>query len=56
MKHRPKGMTQKQCAYKAGVNVDTVSRYERGENVSIEVEAAILKACGKKKVITDINS
>ena len=56
MKHRPKGMSQQQCADKANVSRDTVSRYERGENVSIEAENAILKVCGKKKVVTDINS
>ena len=54
MTHRPKGLTQKQCADLAGVSRDTVIRYEKGENVSIDAENAILKACGKRKIIIDI--
>jgi transcriptional regulator with XRE-family HTH domain len=56
MTYRPKGLTQQQCADLAGVSRDTVVRYEKGENVSIDVESAILKACGKRKVIIDIDS
>lgn len=56
MTYRPKGMSQQQCADLAGVSRDTVIRYENGKNVSIDVENAILKACGKKKVVTDIES
>lgn len=55
-RYRPKGMTQADCAIKADVSMDTLSRYERGLNVSVESENAILKVCGKKKVVTDINS
>ena len=55
MNHRPKHLTQAQCAELAEVTRDTVGRYERGENVSIESEMKILKACGKRKVIIDID-
>lgn len=56
MNHRPKGVSQAECAKLAGVSRDTVLRYENGENVSIHAVQAILKVCGKKLVVTDINS
>ena len=56
MNHRPKGLTQRDIAKLAGVTRKTVNKYENGGNVSVETENAILKACGKKKVVTDIDS
>jgi len=56
MKHRPKGMTQADCAAMAGITRQTVAKIERGESVRSDNRKAYLKACGKKDVTTDINS
>ena len=56
MKHRPKGMTMKDCAELAGISRQTVSKIEKGVNVHESSRKAYLKACGKKDVTTDINS
>lgn len=56
MNYRPKGMTQERLCELTELSRDTICRYEKGKNVSIQAENKILAACGKKKVVTDINS
>lgn len=56
MKHRPKGMTQADCAELAGITRQTVAKIERGENVRESSRKSYLKVCGMKDVTTNINS
>ena len=48
MNHRPKHLTQAECAKIARISRDIVIRIEAGKNTTLESFKAYLDACGKE--------
>ncbi len=51
--HRPKHLTQAECAKLANISRDIVIRIESGKNTSLESFKKYLDVCNKEMVIID---